>query len=135
MPRAPPTEPWTDEHTLALLRSLVSLTLTSRAHLYALPALATQSGNGGDRINKHLLALLRATAVGTGVDGAEGVVSEAIATGRKRKAEVVKAGKADKPRNKAPKAPKRPAKGKQQVKLEVKEEEEEEVDELENEEE
>ncbi|GFZ43878.1 hypothetical protein JCM24511_01598 [Saitozyma sp. JCM 24511] len=67
---------WTDEHTLHVLRGIISSTLASRPALYALPELKPVSNNRGDRINKKLQQLLR--KLEDAVPGAAGMVAQEV---------------------------------------------------------
>ncbi|RSH87307.1 hypothetical protein EHS25_003216 [Saitozyma podzolica] len=69
-------EPWTDDHTLALLRSTVHLVLANRRDIYAPPSLHGVSYNGGNAINQKLQQMLRRFCAG--YPGGQGVVDEVV---------------------------------------------------------
>ncbi|KAK8864444.1 hypothetical protein IAR55_001693 [Kwoniella newhampshirensis] len=52
-------EAWNDEHTTALIRGMVVNILTNRSDLYKIPDLQGVSDNGGDRVNKKVMQILK----------------------------------------------------------------------------
>ncbi|WVR07089.1 hypothetical protein IAU60_004128 [Kwoniella sp. DSM 27419] len=67
--REGPQETWSDHHTEAMFRGIVTLVLNNRSSLYAIPQVSGVNGNGGDRINKKVQQVLKKVCEGQGVPG------------------------------------------------------------------
>ncbi|ORX36589.1 hypothetical protein BD324DRAFT_454920 [Kockovaella imperatae] len=68
--------PWTDKHTVALTRAIVSLVLANRTTLYTDPELLEVANNHGDRIRKKTHQILHKLV--DRVPGAEQIMADEL---------------------------------------------------------